>query len=185
MNQLKPYLLRATRDWCLDNGLTPHLLVDATAAGVVVPTSHIEDGKIVLNTSPRAIQAFDIDDGGVRFAARFGGKEFFVEAPLNAVLAIYAKESGQGITFPPEATSATHPMTGRTSEASRDTVSSRGPADVRDAQMPRRPGMAESGLDPIGEAAATPTAKAGTPPSKEPPPAGKPPRKGPALKIVK
>ena len=71
MNQLKPYLLRATRDWCLDNGLTPHLLVDATAAGVVVPTSHIEDGKIVLNTSPRAIQAFDIDDGGVRFAARF------------------------------------------------------------------------------------------------------------------
>ena len=45
--------------------------------------------------------------------------------------------------------------------------------------------MAESGLDPIGEAAATPTAKAGTPPSKEPPPAGKPPRKGPALKIVK
>ncbi|MEK7191703.1 MAG: ClpXP protease specificity-enhancing factor [Pseudomonadota bacterium] len=154
MNQLKPYLLRATRDWCLDNGLTPHLLVDATAAGVVVPTSHIEDGKIVLNTSPRAIQAFDIDDGGVRFAARFGGKEFFVEAPLNAVLAIYAKENGQGITFPPEAASATS--------------LSRGPR-----------------LDPTGEAAATPTAKAGTPPSKEPPPAGKPPRKGPALKIVK
>ncbi len=144
MNQLKPYLLRAARDWCLDNGLTPHLLVDATVAGVVVPTSHIEDGKIVLNTSPRAIQAFDIDDGGVRFAARFNGKEFFVEAPLNAVLAIYAKESGQGITFPPEAASATSPS----------------------------------------EAAAMPTAKAGTPPSKEPPP-GKPPRKGPALKIVK
>ena len=153
MNQLKPYLLRATRDWCLDNGLTPHLLVDATAAGVVVPTSHIEDGKIVLNTSPRAIQAFDIDDGGVRFAARFGGKEFFVEAPLNAVLAIYAKENGQGITFPPEAASATS--------------LSRGPR-----------------LDPTGEAAGMPTAKAGTPPSKEPPP-GKPPRKGPALKIVK
>ena len=145
MNQLKPYLLRATRDWCLDNGLTPHLLVDATAAGVVVPTSHIEDGKIVLNTSPRAIQAFDIDDGGVRFAARFGGKEFFVEAPLNAVLAIYAKESGQGITFPPEAAGATSPS----------------------------------------EAAAMPTAKAGAPPSKEPPPAGTPPRKGPALKLVK
>ncbi len=136
MNQLKPYLLRATRDWCLDNGLTPHLLVDATAAGVVVPMNHVEDGKIVLNTHPRSIQAFDIDDGGVRFAARFGGKEFFVEAPLNAVLAIYAKENGQGITFPPEA-------------------------------------------------AAMPMAKAGTPPSKEPPPAGKPPRKGPALKIVK
>ena len=153
MNQLKPYLLRATRDWCLDNGLTPHLLVDATAAGVVIPTSYIEDGKIVLNTHPRSIQAFDIDDGGVRFAARFGGKEFFVEAPLNAVLAIYAKENGQGITFPPEAASATS--------------LSRGPR-----------------LDPTGEAAAMPTAKADTPPSKEPPP-GKPPRKGPALKIVK
>ena len=151
MNQLKPYLLRATRDWCLDNGLTPHLLVDATAAGVVVPTSHIEDGKIVLNTSPRAIQAFDIDDGGVRFAARFDGKEFFVEAPLNAVLAIYAKESGQGITFPPEATSATNSTDGRTSAASRASDSSRGPADVRDAQMPRRPGMAEGGPSPPGK----------------------------------
>ncbi|MBI5783529.1 MAG: ClpXP protease specificity-enhancing factor [Gammaproteobacteria bacterium] len=167
MNQLKPYLLRATRDWCLDNGLTPHLLVDANVAGVVVPTSHIEDGKIVLNTSPRAIQAFDIDDAGVRFAARFGGKEFFVEAPLNAVLAIYAKENGQGITFPPEAASATNSTDGRTSAASRASDSSRGPR-----------------LDPTGEAAGMPTAKAGTPPSKEPPP-GKPPRKGPALKIVK
>ncbi len=136
MNQLKPYLLRAARDWCLDNGLTPHLLVDATAAGVVVPTNHIEDGKIVLNTSPRAIQAFDIDDGGVRFAARFGGKEFFIEAPLSAVLALYAKENGQGITFPPETATA--------------------PAD-----------------------------KASATPPKEPPPAAKPPRKGPALRVVK
>lgn len=135
MNQLKPYLLRAARDWCLDNGLTPYLLVDATAAGALVPVNHVEDGKIVLNTSPRAIQSFDIDDGGVRFAARFSGRETFIEAPLSAVLAIYAKENGQGITFPPESATA--------------------PADT-----------------------------AGAPP-KEPPPAGTPPRKGSALKIVK
>lgn len=103
MTPLKPYLLRAARDWCLDNGFTPHLLVDATAAGVKVPAGYIEDGKIVLNINPSAIGSFNLDDDGVRFSARFGGREFFVEAPLNAVLAIYAKENGQGISFPPDA----------------------------------------------------------------------------------
>lgn len=103
MTPLKPYLLRAARDWCLDNGFTPHLLVDATQAGVQVPANYIEDGKIVLNINPAAIKNFDLDEGGVRFAARFGGKELFIAAPLGAVLAIYAKENGQGISFPPEA----------------------------------------------------------------------------------
>jgi len=102
MNQLKAYLLRAARDWCVDNGFTPHLLVDASVAGVQVPVNYVADGKIVLNISPRAIGPFDLDDAGVRFSARFGGREFLVAAPLNAVLAIYAKENGQGITFPPE-----------------------------------------------------------------------------------
>lgn len=102
MTPLKPYLLRAARDWCLDNGFTPHLLVDATATGVSVPANYVEDGKIVLNINPRAIGSFNLDDDGVRFSARFGGREFFVEAPINAVLAIYAKENGQGISFPPE-----------------------------------------------------------------------------------
>ncbi len=135
MAPLKPYLLRAARDWCLDNGFTPHLLVDATAAGVNVPANYVEDGKIVLNINPRAIGSFNLDDDGVRFSARFGGREFFVEAPLNAVLAVYAKENGQGISFPPETATA--------------------PAEGANAAPP-----------------------------EEPPP-GKPPRKGPSLKIVK
>jgi len=102
MTPLKSYLLRATRDWCLDHGLTPHLIVDAAQAGVQVPAQYVEDGKIVLNINPSAIKSFDLDEGGVRFAARFSGREFFIAAPLSAVLAIYAKENGQGISFPPE-----------------------------------------------------------------------------------
>ncbi len=111
MTPLKCYLLRAARDWSLDHGLTPHLLVDATQAGVEVPMNYVEDGKIVLNINPAAIKNFDLDEGGVRFAARFGGKEFFIAAPLHAVLAIYAKENSQGISFPPEAAGQAESLT--------------------------------------------------------------------------
>lgn len=102
MSLLKAHLLRAARDWALDNGLTPHIIVDAAAAGVAVPARHVENGRIVLNVHPNAIQRFELDDAGLRFSARFSGQSFAVEAPMPAVLAIYAKENGQGISFPSE-----------------------------------------------------------------------------------
>ena len=100
MTPIKLYLLRAVYDWAVDNNFTPQVLVDATAAGVKVPTNYIQDGRIVLNINPRAVGQFEFAAEALRFSARFGGRSFSVEVPYPAVLAIYARENNQGITFP-------------------------------------------------------------------------------------
>lgn len=100
MSPLKPYLVRAVYDWAVENGFTPHLIVDANQPGVRVPPTSVQEGKIVLNVAPRAVQAFAMDDNSVRFSARFGGKPFDIECPVAAVRAVYARENGQGVAFP-------------------------------------------------------------------------------------
>lgn len=100
MTPLKLYLLRAVYDWAVENGFTPHLIVDAGHPGVRVPSGSVQDGKIVLNISPHAVQRFVLDASAVTFSARFGGKPFEVECGLPAVRAIYARENGQGVGFP-------------------------------------------------------------------------------------
>ncbi len=101
MKPLKPYLFRAVFEWAVDNGFTPHLVVDARQPGVQVPARYVENGRIVLNVHPRAVQGYAQDDEGLRFAARFGGVSYHIEVPMTAVLAIYARENGQGVSFPP------------------------------------------------------------------------------------
>jgi stringent starvation protein B len=132
MTPIKLYLLRAVYDWAVDNGLTPQLLVDASVPGVKVPASYVDNGRIVLNVHPRAVSHFEFGADGLHFSARFGGRPLAVEVPYPAVLAIYARENNQGITFPQMS-----------------------PADGK------APGPDET------------------------PPAGKPPGKGPVLRIVK
>jgi len=100
MHELKSYLVRAVRDWAMDSGLTPHLLVDATIPGVDVPAAFVNNGRIVLNVHPRAIQHFDLDRDCLRFHARFVGRSLPVALPIAAVLAVYAHENGQGVSFP-------------------------------------------------------------------------------------
>ncbi len=100
MVPLKLYLLRAVYDWAVENGFTPHLIVDATQPGVRVPAGSAQDGRVVLNVSPRAVQRFALDGRAVTFSARFGGKAFDVECALPAIRAIYARENGQGVGFP-------------------------------------------------------------------------------------
>lgn len=100
MTPLKLYLVRAVHDWAVDNGFTPQLLVDATAAGVKVPANYVQDGRIVLNVHPRAVSHLEFGDDALRFSARFGAQSQRVEIPHAAVLAIYARENSQGITFP-------------------------------------------------------------------------------------
>ena len=85
--------------WIIDNGMTPHILVDATQEGVVVPEHHIQDGKIVLNIAPMAIHGLTLGDLEVTFSARFSGKSLNLCVPIGAVLAIYARENGQGMMF--------------------------------------------------------------------------------------
>lgn len=98
----KPYLLRGMVQWMEDNELTPQILVDATVDGVEVPSEHVQAGKIVLNIGLQATAARELSNTHVSFDARFGGASRRVWVPMLAVLAVYARENGQGMTFPVE-----------------------------------------------------------------------------------
>lgn len=102
MTAQRPYLLRAVYEWLLDNGCTPHLVVDATQSFVEVPQEHIQDGKIVLNIHPDAVTAFSMDNEQLSFEARFGGKPRRIWLPMVAIIAIYARENGAGTVFDDE-----------------------------------------------------------------------------------
>ncbi len=99
MTSSRPYLVRALYDWILDNDCTPYLLVDVRREGVHAPLDYADGGKLVLNISPRAVRDLDLTNQGVTFSARFGGTPFDVQIPSEAVLAIYARENGQGMLF--------------------------------------------------------------------------------------
>lgn len=96
----RPYLIRALYDWVLDNDLTPHLLVAADAPGVDVPRQFVtEDGKITVNVAPSAVRALALENDIIRFSARFSGANYNVVVPPGAVLALYARENGEGMLF--------------------------------------------------------------------------------------
>lgn len=102
MTSLKPYLLRAVYDWIVDNNLTPYLLVDAEQENTVLPRQFVEDGKIILNIRPQAVEALSLGNNTVEFNARFSGKAMHIIAPLSSIMAIYAKENGKGMVFNPD-----------------------------------------------------------------------------------
>ncbi|MDB5969579.1 MAG: ClpXP protease specificity-enhancing factor [Hydrocarboniphaga sp.] len=95
----RPYLIRAIYDWATDNGYTPHLLVAADYEGVVVPREFVQEGRITLNVSGMAVQALDMSSDPIWFSARFSGRSFDVQVPSGAVLAVFARENGEGIVF--------------------------------------------------------------------------------------
>jgi stringent starvation protein B len=99
MQSSRGYLIRALNEWILECGWTPHLVIDAEIQGVMVPQQFINDGQIVLNIAPSAVQDVMIDNDAVSFSARFGGVPMNVFAPMVSVLAIYARENGQGMGF--------------------------------------------------------------------------------------
>ncbi|MFT3756134.1 MAG: ClpXP protease specificity-enhancing factor [Pseudoxanthomonas sp.] len=109
MTSHRPYLLRALAEWIADNGMTPHLLVDATQSGVQVPASAVKEGKVVLNIAQRAVSHLVIDNDEVAFSARFGGVSYPVRVPISAVLAIYSRETGQGMALPEDVNAAPNP----------------------------------------------------------------------------
>jgi stringent starvation protein B len=102
MTSNRPYLLRAFYDWIIDNQCTPHLVVNAEYPSVVIPTQFVQDGQIVLNVSPTAVAQFNMDNHELSFNARFSGQPMRVSVPINAVLAIYARENGEGTVFTAE-----------------------------------------------------------------------------------
>ena len=99
MTSSQPYLIRAIYDWVIDNDFTPYLLVNAENDYAMIPRDFVEDGKIVLNINPSAISDLQLGNDYIMFNARFSGKAMEVSVPIVAVLAIYARENGQGMMF--------------------------------------------------------------------------------------
>ena len=99
MTSSRPYIARAVYEWILDNDCTPYILVDATQRGVEVPGEFVKDGQIVLNISPSAVRALQMDNDVITFSGRFGGEALTIMVPTNALMAIYARENGQGMVF--------------------------------------------------------------------------------------
>ena len=95
----KPYLIRALHEWCSDNGFTPFIAVFVDAS-VEVPMEFVKNDEIVLNLSSEACHQLDLGNEWVSFQARFGGVPKRVMVPVTHVLAIYARENGQGMSFP-------------------------------------------------------------------------------------
>ena len=109
MTSQRPYLMRAIYEWIVDNGMTPHVLVNARAPGVRVPAHTVKDGQVVLNIADRAVSRLEMGNDALRFSARFGGVSQSVVVPLHAVIAIYARETGQGMALPDDLGGGTAP----------------------------------------------------------------------------
>jgi stringent starvation protein B len=94
----KPYLLRALFEWCVDNGYTPHLAVKVDSR-TQVPLEYVKGGEITLNISPNAVHKLQMGNELIEFSARFGGVARQISVPLANVYALYARETGHGMTF--------------------------------------------------------------------------------------
>src|SRR5574341_318040 len=148
----RPYLIRALHDWCTDNGFTPYLAVYVDRA-VQVPMEYVKNHEIVLNVSFEATSGLQLGNEQVSFKARFGGVAREIIVPIDHVIAIYARENGQGMAFPVPADAAAaagapseEATTGEAPGA--DTAGSRGLRLAVPAEEPPAEGTEESGPTP-------------------------------------
>lgn len=185
----RPYLLRALHEWCTDNGLTPFIAVRADDT-VQVPREYVKNGEIVLNISLDATSGLRLGNDFVEFKARFGGVPREIIIPTDRVMAIYARENGQGMAFTMEAAPATAPDAAPAPESSGKESGSK-TGSGKSAAEPLAAGPAASAGQPaqpparggIQLVSSTPTSSApdGQPPTPPARPGGKPP----ALKRIK
>ena len=161
----RPYLIRALHEWCSDNGFSPYIAVQVDAS-VQVPLDFVKNGEIVLNVSFDATSSLRLGNDFVEFKARFGGVPRDIVVPIDHVIAIYARENGQGMAFPaPPA---------RAAQTGGDPAAAAPPDEVAGAG--RTPGLHAVPGDGAPE---KPTAD----PKEPPPPSG--PSRGPKLRRVK
>jgi len=99
MTSNRPYLVKAMYEWIVDNNVTPHVVVNGMDDAVSVPQQYVDDGQIILNINPSAVQSLVIDDECIMFSARFGGRPYNIYIPMHSVLSIYAAENGRGMMF--------------------------------------------------------------------------------------
>ena len=100
LTSTRPYLIRAIHEWCIDNGFTPYIVVSVNDS-VKVPREFVKDGEIVLNASYDATSSLQLGNDFIEFKARFGGVAREIMVPVGRVIAVYARENGQGMAFPP------------------------------------------------------------------------------------
>ncbi|QWE22768.1 ClpXP protease specificity-enhancing factor [Polynucleobacter sp. AP-Jannik-300A-C4] len=105
----KPYLIRALHQWCADFGFTPFMAVFVDSS-VEVPMEFVKNDEIVLNLSLEACHQLNLDNDWISFQARFGGIPRKIMVPVSHVLAIYARENGQGMSFPFDASKSNKPI---------------------------------------------------------------------------
>ncbi len=145
----RPYLIRALYEWCTDNGLTPFIavLVDET---VRVPNEFVKDGEIVLNISFDATSSLTMGNEFIEFKGRFGGVARDIVVPVDRVVAIYARENGQGMAFPMLARSDAPPAkVPQTESKPAGLTSVTSPAAQEDGITPRPPGGSRPSLTRI------------------------------------
>jgi len=92
MTPSKPYIVRAIYEWIADNSCTPHIAIDTSAPGVIIPKQHMANDNLVLNISASAVAGLRIGNDAIEFKARFGGVSHNLYIPIAAVLGIYARE---------------------------------------------------------------------------------------------
>jgi stringent starvation protein B len=164
----RPYLIRALHDWCTDNGFTPYIAVFVDEA-VRVPKEYVKNNEIVLNVGFEATSALKLGNETIEFKARFGGTSREIVVPIDHVIAIYARENGQGMAFPMPASA---PAGGA-------------PAESETASTPARPPAARGGPRLArSEGSAPKPPRSGDGASTDSPPP-EPPPKRPSLKRVK
>ena len=141
MKARRPYLLRAIHEWITDSLCTPHIVVDASLKGVEVPRQYVKDGKIVLNVSWNATANLRLGNDELTFSGRFGGTSMSLCIPIAAVLAIYARETGQGMIFTDEDVQAASSESPSTAPDSTDSPAATQPDTDGggDTPPPRRP----------------------------------------------
>ncbi|MBH1964229.1 MAG: ClpXP protease specificity-enhancing factor [Comamonadaceae bacterium] len=130
----RPYLIRALYEWCTDNGLTPYIAV-VVDERVQVPREFVQNGEIVLNISFDATSSLKLGNDFVEFKARFGGVAREIIVPMDRIIAIYARENGQGMAFPVSAPAAP------TDEATTDQVQVEAPSVAPTPAEPGRGGI--------------------------------------------
>jgi stringent starvation protein B len=113
----RPYLIRALHDWCTDNGFTPYIAVFVDGS-VRVPMEYVKNNEIVLNVGFEATSGLKLGNETIEFKARFGGSARDIVVPVDHVIAIYARENGQGMAFPVPTEGTTAPAAESASDAS-------------------------------------------------------------------
>ena len=173
----RPYLIRALHDWCTDNGFTPYIAVFVDDH-VQVPKEYVKNNEIVLNVGFEATSSLKLGNELIEFKARFGGTSREIAVPIDHVIAIYARENGQGMAFPmpSEGAAADGGDPGKPEPA----AAPRGP---RLAGNPSAPGRKSTALT-LSTASSSP-ARSGAEGTEPPPPPEPPSPKRPALKRVK